>query len=97
MGNNLQQARQLIQECRETQNPYLDLGNCGIRDLNDLPELFECTHVETLILSSTWWSYEERKWIDSKNRGIRNTFQSIPDNIAHLKKLKTLITGGGGA
>ena len=52
--NNLTQARKLIKECKDTQNPYLDLGKCGITDLKELPELFECTHLETLILSNSW-------------------------------------------
>ena len=60
---NLTQARKLIKECRDTQNPYLDLGKCGIRNLKDLPELFECTHLETLILSKGWWDNEVGKWI----------------------------------
>jgi Leucine-rich repeat (LRR) protein len=50
--NDLTKARRLIKECKETQNPYLDLGRCGITDLNDLLELFECTHLEILILSN---------------------------------------------
>jgi len=52
MSHDLSQARRLIQECLETQNPYLDLGNCGITDLDDLPELWECTDLQTLIISN---------------------------------------------
>jgi hypothetical protein len=49
MKNDLSQARKLIKENLKTKNPYLDLGNCGITNLGDLPELFECTHLKTLI------------------------------------------------
>jgi len=31
--NDLTQARKLIKECQETQNPYLDLGRYGIRNI----------------------------------------------------------------
>ena len=48
--SDLSQARELIKECQETQNPYLNLGNCGITDLNQLPELFGCTHLKGLYL-----------------------------------------------
>lgn len=30
--NDLRNVKRLIKECQETQNPYLDLGNCGITD-----------------------------------------------------------------
>jgi len=43
MKNDLSQAKKLIKECRKSQNPYLDLGYCGITQLKELPELFECT------------------------------------------------------
>ena len=97
MSDHLQQAKQLIQECQETQNPYLDLGNCGITDLNDLPELFECTHVETLILSSMWKSeIGKLEYKESINQGTRNSFKSIPEGVTLLKKLHTLVASGGG-
>ena len=49
--NDLSKARKLIKECKDNQNPDLDLGNCGITDLNEIPELLECTHIEFLELS----------------------------------------------
>jgi len=67
--NDLIQARTLIKECQENQNPYLDLGNCGLTDLKDIPELFECTHLEALILSNEWRSSEENKLSKSRNHG----------------------------
>ena len=33
--NDLTQARKLIKECLSTQNPHLDLGNCGINVNNN--------------------------------------------------------------
>ena len=48
--DDLKKAKKLIKKCQETKNFYLDLEKCGITDLNELPELFECTHLETLIL-----------------------------------------------
>lgn len=49
--NDLTQARALISKCQETQNLFLELGNCGITNLTDLPELFECRHLEYLYLN----------------------------------------------
>jgi len=46
--NDLTQASKLIKECLETKNPFLELGNCGITDLSELPELFKCTHLGNL-------------------------------------------------
>jgi internalin A len=92
--NNLTQARALIKECQENQSPYLDLGNCGITDLNNLPKLFECTHLETLILSNSWWSFEVRNKINSCNKGQANKLESIPSEIANLDNLMTLIISG---
>jgi len=98
MPNDLSLARKLIKECQETQNPELDLGNCGIEDLNDLPELFECTHLQSLNLSSIWYEdksgrYEEQ---ESCNKGKANTFDTIPLKIERLKRLKKLVACGYG-
>ena len=98
--NDLTQARRLIKECQETQNPYLDLGSCGITNLKKLPELFECKHIETLILVEEWqnfkrWTFEKTWdiWERSRNddKGKDNNISSIPDEISNLKKLTKLI------
>jgi small GTP-binding protein len=91
----LSQARHLIQESLDTQNPYLELGKCGITDLNDIPELFECTHLETLILSDLWYNdFVRRDVHKSTNKGKRNKLSFIPKEIGNLKKLTTLIIAG---
>jgi len=87
--NDLSQARKLIKECRKTQNPYLDLGNCGITDLSELPELFECTHLETLILSNEWYDAKDDEY-KSSNSGKDNKISSIPKEISKLKQLTKL-------
>ncbi len=94
MNNDLTQARKLIKQCLETSNPYLELGHCGITDLNDLPELFECTHLETLILSNCWWDLEGRKNTESHNKGRLNQLSSIPLEIVKLKNLLKLKING---
>ncbi len=91
--NDLTQARKLIKECQDTQNTYLDLGCCGITDLNDLPELFECTHLETLILSNEWWEFNGQG-VRSSNIGVDNRIASIPKQISNLNRLTKLIIGG---
>jgi len=52
--NNLEPVRKLIKECQKSKNPYLDIGNYGITNLKSIPELFDCDHLETLILSRMW-------------------------------------------
>ncbi len=57
-------ARRLIRENLASQNPYLDLGRCGLTDENFPEELGDCTHLETLVLANEWYAYhpEKRKW-----------------------------------
>jgi len=91
--NDLTQAKKLVKKCLDTQNPYLDLGNCGITDLKELPELFECTHLETLIFSNVWSDGKKSK--ESSNIGMDNMIISITKEISNFKKLKNLIIAGG--
>jgi internalin A len=93
--NSLIQAKELINKCQKSQNNYLDLGNCGITDLNDLPELFDCIHLETLILSNKWWNHKEDKPSESRNTGKENYLHSLPAKIANLRNLTKLIICGG--
>lgn len=90
-------ARELIAECQRTQSTYLDLGNCGLTDLNEIPELFECTHLETLICSNRWHEFGAKFYPDenvSRNNGKNNTLSSLPHRIIDLKCLKKLICTG---
>ncbi|MBK8808461.1 MAG: leucine-rich repeat domain-containing protein [Bacteroidales bacterium] len=89
--NDLSQAKLLIKECQETQNTYLDIGNCGITNLNDLPELFECTHLETLILSNYWWEGINGKIMCSKNLGVPNSINLLSIAFEFLVNLKKII------
>ncbi len=92
----LDQARTLIKECQETQSTYLDLGNCGITDLNELPELFACTHLETLILSDEWLEIDQGNYVqkESKNRGLSNAISVVSGGLLSLKNLTQLICAG---
>ena len=86
--NDLTQARDLIKKCKDTQDPHLDLGNCGITDLDQLPELFECTHLEVLILSN------KREWVESSDKRMNNRISSIPSKIVNLKNITKLQING---
>ncbi len=94
MPNDVSQARRLIQECLETQNPYLDLGYCGITDLDEIPELFECTHLQTLILSNKWYDFKEKKYLKSQNKGFPNKITKLSNGFLQLTKLQTLKISG---
>jgi small GTP-binding protein len=52
-------AKKLIKECLETQATFLDLGNCGLKDLSELPELWDCQHLEGLYMGSQFWNGKE--------------------------------------
>lgn len=94
---DLSVAVSLIEEClKNKSNKKLNLGNCGLSDLELIPELFECTHIEELILSNEWAEYENGKWKKrtSSNKGGRNRILSLPDSISELSELRKLICGG---
>ena len=86
----------LIEECLNTRAKRLDLGNCGLTDLSIIPELFECTHLEELILSNEWAVYRNETWEreTSNNKGKPNNISFIPESISQLSELRTLICGG---
>lgn len=93
---DLSTASFLIEQCLKTNSKILDLGNCGLRDLEILPELFECIHIEVLILSNEWAEYKNGKWrkLTSKNKGNRNNIQSLPESMNKFSELKILVCGG---
>ena len=89
---DLTQAKKLIKECQETQNSYLYLGGCGITDLNELPELLECSHLESLDLFDNQISdisflsnLTQLQELDLSNNQISNI-----SCLSGLTRLKTL-------
>jgi len=96
-----QQAKQLIAQAKAEKWTRLDLGNCELTDLNtQVPELFELTHLEELVLSDWWyeWNEEEEKLNlkRSKNTGKDNQLDKLSQAMGRLKKLRVLICGGWG-
>lgn len=86
-------ASQLIKKNLEERNPYLDLGNCGLSNLDDIPELFDCVHLETLVLSDGWREYENGGWVrkESQNKGDANKLNTLSSKIKRLKNLNKLV------
>lgn len=93
---DLSRVSLLIEECLKTKSKKLDIGNCGLNDLTIIPELFECTHLEELILSNEWAVYKDETWQreTSKNKGTPNNISVIPETISQLSELRILICGG---
>ena len=92
-----QLALSLIEECIRTQNPYLDLGRCGLTDALvaegttiDIA-LRQCTHLKTLIFSNQWWKGE---WINSQNTGEKNFFTTPPPTLSVFSQLHALRCSG---
>jgi internalin A len=94
--SSLQHAKELIRENFETKDPVLDLGNLGLTSLNDVKELFQNTHLKTLILSNEWGEYQGKSWVrrTSNNKFAPNILFGIPREIGNLMNLETLIAGG---
>ena len=67
-------ALQLIAENKRTQDPFLDLGNCGLTELPD--ELFDCIWLEKLNLGRRYYDANEKKWFESpSSKRILNIFK----------------------
>jgi internalin A len=95
-GVSLFRVKQLILENRKFKRPRLDLGMCGLRNFDLIPELFECTHLQELILSNEWGEFNGGEWIrrKSSNKGVDNVFNYLDKRIQNLIGLKVLIAGG---
>ena len=89
-------AQLLIANNLQTRETILDLGRTGITNLELLPKLFNCEHLEELILSNEWGEHKGEEWTlsESKNDGPVNNIYHIPKAIKNLKNLKKLICGG---
>jgi len=94
MSKSTPLAEQLIAHAKATGAKSLDLGRCGLTDWPD--SLWELTELEELTMSNQWWDMEERKWIETNNRGPYNLLRSIPTEIQKLKKLWLLRAGVSG-
>ncbi|WP_337043847.1 leucine-rich repeat domain-containing protein [Emticicia sp. 17c] len=83
-------ALQLIEENKRTQDPFLDLGNCGLE--NELPnELLDCVWLKRLNLGTRYYNPEQKEWINSKNNNGFNRFNgaelTILQNLPQLQCL----------
>ena len=93
------QAQQLIAQAKAEGWKRLDLGKCDLTDLEtQVPELFELTNLEELVLSNVWYEWNEatQKWElkRSSNIGEENYLSKLPKRLSNLKNLKVLICGG---
>ncbi|MBB3839336.1 small GTP-binding protein [Runella defluvii] len=80
-------ALRLIAENKRTKAPFLDLGNCGLK--NQLPEeLLDCVWLEKLNLGDFYFDKEIKKWVTTSNRGKKNSFKG--NELVVLQKLTAL-------
>lgn len=86
-SKGLSLARKLIRENLKSKDISLDLGNCGLADLSELPELWNCTHLEKLYFSTKYDDYGNNI---SNNKVAENRILSIPEDIGKLIKLTEL-------
>ncbi len=83
------QAKQLIAQAKAEKWTRLDLEKFGLTHLStQVPELFELTHLEELVLSNEWteWNEEENKWErkESQNIGEGNKLNELPQAMGRL-------------
>ena len=90
-------AKNIIEQNKRTQNPTLDLGNCG---LTELPDLSGMDWVQTLILSAEWWEFDgtKQEWIkfESQHKIGYNRFENTQGSRIELPMLKKLIAHNTG-
>ncbi|MBK9017848.1 MAG: leucine-rich repeat domain-containing protein [Saprospiraceae bacterium] len=88
-------AKQLIEKEKRERTGRLDIGKCGLTDLEkEVPELFECIWLEELNLSNKWRDRKQDKWEESKNKDIDNRLSHLPPSLPLLLHLKILRIGG---
>lgn len=94
----LDKITDLVNHCNANKYIKLDLGRLGINNLSLVPNLFECDHLEELILSNEWAEYDNdsNKWVrkESVNQGEDNIIKTLPAEFEKLKNLRILIIGG---
>jgi internalin A len=83
-------ARALIAENKNTKATFLDLGNCGLREIP--AEIGELVWLEFVSLGSEWWEWTGRDWQkrESQNRGSPNERLENLAPLASLTALQTL-------
>ena len=84
-------ATKLIEKEKKERTGYLDLGRCGLTEWPE--ELFDCTWLETLIVSNAYWDIVKGKRVDSANKGGLNNLPVPPSKFRNLRCLQTLILG----
>ena len=93
-------AKKLIAKNLKKKEKLLDLGKCGLTDLNAIPELFDCEHLEILILSDSSYDfgvdYEIQEYYRSANAKTSNKITTFPPAMARLKKLKMIFASSIG-
>jgi len=94
--NRLSSIKSKIKNNLLLKETKLDLGKSCLTSLLEIPGLFGCTHLETLIISNEWAEFREGKWHRkvSENLNGNNNIGMLPFEFDKLKNLKILIAGG---
>ncbi len=94
MKFGMDEARRLIALNKETQEPFLDLGNLGLTELPE--ELWELEHLKRLNLGDKYQD-ENGEWKNGRGiedhwtrEGFKNQVVEIPSGIQRLPELENL-------
>lgn len=75
----IEHAKKLIHYCLKSKETFLDLGNCGLHDLSEIPELWECKHLKGLNMGS--W-FHRRNGSEFETKMTSNNFdKNLIDNF----------------
>lgn len=74
---------ELIKENIEKQNPFLDLGDCGLDDYSPELELLEdCKHLKGINLGEYYYINDKPVYANNgKNKNLSNSFSKIPHHL----------------
>src|SRR5262245_49861464 len=87
-------ALQLIAENKKTRGTFLDLGNCGLKEIPR--EIKELAWLNSLSLSSEWYEWDGENWQQCKSQNSGNKNKGLIDlaPLAGLTVLQTLNVWG---
>ncbi|MRX68594.1 hypothetical protein SAMN06265349_101388 [Flavobacterium resistens] len=79
--NRLRSVKKEISNSIKFKDKYLDIGNSYLTSLYEVPELFSCYHLETLIISNEWGEFINNRWRKGRSENIRRNYNIDSSHI----------------
>src|SRR5262245_46243116 len=81
-------VQEKIQRARAEGWTRLDLGNAGLTEVPD--EVCTLNELKVLVLGRSYYDLQLHRWVNTENKGPKNTITTIPAQIARLTHLRAL-------